>query len=96
MWAAAFWPEFKLPAPADRIQHDAVRAAATFLSEHTGLLPNDDAPSNATQLAVLAVELHDAFLRHDGAGHTAVVDPDPQLVRVELTRRTRAVDALPR
>jgi uncharacterized protein len=89
--------QFSFPTPADRIQHDAVRAAATFLSEHTGLLPNDDVPSNATQLAVLAVELHDAFLRHDGeTGHTTVVDPDPQVVRVELTRRTRAVDDLPR
>jgi hypothetical protein len=53
---------FSFPTRADRRRHDAVRAAATFLDEHRGLLPEGAAPTNATQLAVRAVEIHDAFL----------------------------------
>ena len=62
----------------DRMRHDAVRAAATFLGEHATVVFDGAAAPNATQLAVLAVELHDAFLGSD---------PDPQEVRVELSRR---------
>ena len=61
-----------------RVRHEAVRAAATFLDEHGALVFDGAAAPNATQLAVLAVEMHDAFV-----GRT----PDMQDVRVELTRR---------
>jgi hypothetical protein len=44
--------------------------------------------ANITQLAVMAIEVHDAFLRRDeSTGETAVVAPDPATVRVELGRR---------
>lgn len=86
--------QFSHPTQADRNQHDAVRAAATFLHEHAGLLPDGAVPTNTTQLAVLAIELHDDFLRYEEeTGHTTVVDPDPQVVRVELVRRRGARDA---
>ncbi len=86
--------QFSFPTQADRNQHDAVRAAATFLHEHTDLLPDGRVPANTTQLAVLAIELHDAFLRRDGeTGQTTVVDPDPAVARVEMMRRTRADEA---
>ena len=42
------------------VRHAAVRAAATYLTEHPEALPGG-VPS-ATQLAVLAVEVHAAFL----------------------------------
>jgi len=88
--------QFSFVTEADRNQHDAVRAAATFLRERRGLLPDDAVPANTTQLAVLAIELHDVFLRHDEeTGQTTLVDPDPQRVRGELLRRT-AVRELPR
>ena len=61
-----------------RVRHEAVRAAATFLDEHAAVVFDGAAAPNNTQRAVLAVELHDAFVRRT---------PDPQEVRVELTRR---------
>jgi uncharacterized protein len=73
---------FSFPTDGDRDQQRAVRAAAAFLRDHTDLLP-DGATASATQLAVLAIQVYDAFLRSD--------DPDPEAVRVELTRR--ATDA---
>jgi hypothetical protein len=77
--------EFSFPTRADRTQHEAVRAAATFLRDHGEQL----APAaNITQLAVMAIEVHDAFLRRDeSTGETAVVAPDPAAVRVEIGRR---------
>jgi Fe-S-cluster containining protein len=83
--------QFSYPAQADRVQHDAVRAAAAFLDEHSGLLPEDAGAASVTQLAVLAVEIHDAFLRRDEeTGVTTLVDPDPDAVRAEVIRRTGA------
>jgi hypothetical protein len=57
--------QFNFPQPADRDQHDAVRAAATFIREHEDLLPTGSAPANVTQHAVLAIEMHAEFLRSD-------------------------------
>jgi Fe-S-cluster containining protein len=81
---------FSFPTEADRNQRGAVRAAAKFLGEHTGLVPEHPGPPNATQRAVLAIEVHDTFLRHDPmTSRTTVVDPDPEVVRAEVQRRTR-------
>ena len=70
---------FSYPTPADRAEHDAVRAAAAFLDANRGALPDGIVAANATQLAVRAVEIHDLFLG---------TDPDPNVVVVELTRRS--------
>jgi hypothetical protein len=64
---------FSFPTPADRDQHQAVRAAATFVDRHRHLLPDADVPANPTQHAVVAIEIHDAFL-------STVVEPDPDVV----------------
>jgi Fe-S-cluster containining protein len=56
---------FSFPTEADRTEHDSVRAVATFFREHADLRPDGVAPTNTTQLAVLAIELHDAFVRRD-------------------------------
>jgi uncharacterized protein len=45
-----------------RAQHDAVLAAMRFLRDHRDELRADGAPAQDTQLAVLAVEIHDVFL----------------------------------
>jgi len=63
----------------DRADHDAVRAAAAYVREHRGELPEAHLPKTATQLAVLAVELHDLF----GRG-----EPDLAAVHAELARRS--------
>jgi len=80
---------FSFPTQDDRHHYDAVRAAARFLDEHTSLLPAEVVPANRTQLAVLAVEISDLFLgRDDETGGTAVVDPEPDVIRDEVMRRT--------
>jgi hypothetical protein len=82
---------FGFPSPDDRAEHDAVRAAAAFLDRHPGLLRDTAAPPSKTQLAGLAVAIHRTFLgRHEETGRATVVDPDPEVVRVALTRRRGA------
>ena len=79
---------FDHPTPSDRTQHDAVRAAAVYLDEEAGLLPDGAAPTTATQRAVLAIEVHQAFLgRDEETGTAMLVDPDPDVVRAEWARR---------
>jgi uncharacterized protein len=77
--------EFDHPADADRVEHDAVRAAAVFIRDHEDLLPGPVAPANATQRAVLAIRVHDAFLR-DGA---VVTEPDRDVLGAVLDERRR-------
>jgi uncharacterized protein len=72
--------QFSFASDADRNEYDAVQAAASFLRDNAGALPAGTVPSSTTQLAVLAVEVSDLFLRSD-------VEPDPQAVGVELKRR---------
>ena len=68
--------QFSFPTEAHRNQHAAVRAAATFLRDRRGLLPDGAVPTDVTRLAVLAIELHELFLRRDEeTGETTVVDP---------------------
>ena len=86
--------QFTFPTQGDRNEHDAVRAAATFLRDHPGSLPEGAAPTDVTRLAVLAIDVHGAFLRRDEAtDQTTVVDPDPEAVRAEVMCRTRARQA---
>lgn len=56
---------FSFPSRADVTRHQAVRAAAASLDERPDLLPDVPAPTNATQRAVLAIEIHEAFLQPD-------------------------------
>lgn len=85
---------FSFPTQADRDEHHAVRSAAAFLRDHADSLPEDAVPVTTTQLAVLAVEVHEAFLARDAdTGETTVVDPDPDVVRTEVVLRTRPRDS---
>jgi Fe-S-cluster containining protein len=68
---------FTYPAAADRAEHAAVRAAATYLAEHRDLLPDGAAPRTATQMAALAVRLHRLFVESDS-------HPDADAVRAAL------------
>jgi Fe-S-cluster containining protein len=73
----------------DRTQHDAVRASALYLRKRQDVHPDGNVPANATQLAVAAIEAHAVFLaRDERTGRTTVVDPEPDSVRVALSRRT--------
>jgi Fe-S-cluster containining protein len=78
---------FDFPTDDDEVRHGAVRAAATFVRERADLL-GVDAPANATQRAVLAIRLHDAFLAHDDETDcTVAIDPDPEAIRTILRGR---------
>jgi Fe-S-cluster containining protein len=82
---------FDLPTEEDGARRGAVRAAARFLREHRDLLPDGVAPTSATEHAVLAVVLHDAFLQRDEVtGRTMLVEPDRGVIRTELLRRVGA------
>ena len=72
----------------DRTAHDAVRAAAAYLVEHPDVVRDAGIPANETQLAALAIDIHEAFLlRDEDTGRTTVVDPDPDALRVAMMRR---------
>jgi Fe-S-cluster containining protein len=75
---------FSFPTQDQRNEYQAVRAAAEFLRRKEG----PPVPANPTQLAVLAIEIHQALLGHDEAtGQTTVLDPDPETLRREILRR---------
>ncbi len=80
---------FTFATPVDRTQHAAVRAASAFLRANRDRFSHGIVPSNPTQLAVLAVEVHAVFLRLDDAGQTTVVSPPFEIVEQEVLRRTR-------
>jgi hypothetical protein len=53
---------FTHPTPADRHRHDALRAAAAFIGKDAELSAETSLPRSPSGVAVLAVEVHDAFL----------------------------------
>jgi Fe-S-cluster containining protein len=77
---------FSYPDEDDTTEHLSIRAAATFLAEHPDL--TSSAAPNATQRALLAIEIHDTFLRRDDVTRQmVVVAPAPEAVHVALSRR---------
>ncbi len=52
---------FRHPGPGDRAEHEAVRAAAAFIDEHHVELFGEVPRPNPSQLAVMAVRVHEAF-----------------------------------
>jgi Fe-S-cluster containining protein len=70
---------FTYPSPADGRRHDAVRSAATFLGTHPELLPTGISAADPTQIALLALDVHDLFLPPAGS-------PEPDgPIRPDLT-----------
>ena len=60
---------------ADRVRHDAVEAAAAYVRAHRDALPEPLRPKTATQHAVLAIELHRAFLGLAAGAGSVVIEP---------------------
>ena len=53
---------------ADEIKkHKAVQKAASFLKHKSKLFPPDELPGNPTQLAIMAIKVHDLFLEQEEA-----------------------------
>ncbi len=82
---ASRW-RFDHPSATDLVEHDAVRAAAAFLRDDPEV--REMGSPRATQLAVLAVEIHGLFVARDPAtGGVSPADPHADEVRVEVRRR---------
>jgi len=80
---------FTFATEADQVRHAAVRAASAFLRQHRDDFAVGMVPSNPTQLAVLAVEVHDLFLGVDHhTGRMTLASPSTELVESELSART--------
>jgi Fe-S-cluster containining protein len=78
---------FGFPTNADRVAYEAVRAAARFLVERRDELPARIRPVNATQLAVLAVEVHRVFLTPgEPSGRAMPIEPTLGAVIAAVTR----------
>lgn len=87
---------FALDGPDDEARHLALRAAAAHLDTIHDDLDALGLPVAPTQLAVLAVEIHELFLRRDdGAGALVVIEPDPAAVRDALVRFASARSRTP-
>jgi Fe-S-cluster containining protein len=85
---------FSFANQADRAKHQAACAAATFLVEHAKELPEGAVPSTAAELAVLALGIHDLFLRVEQP-RVPVVEPDMNMVRRRLTSLQRSARPSP-
>jgi Fe-S-cluster containining protein len=82
---------FGFPTAKGRLEHEAVRAAARFLVERRDELPARIRPANATQLAVLALEVHRAFLtRAEPSGRAMLLEPTLDAVIAAVTRSEEA------
>jgi len=53
---------FSYPNEQDRLEHDAVRAAATFVADHPDCFPNGMVPTAPSHLALLAIKVYGVFL----------------------------------
>ena len=70
---------FSFPTQADRDRQDAIRTAVSFLGQQESPEPGREAAMGATQLAVRAIEIHDAFLGPgDKTDRTPIVDHRPR------------------
>ncbi len=77
---------FSYPTERDALQHAAVRAAAAYLRAHPECFPGGSLP-NATQLSILALEVHETFLRaSDRFDNVELTTPDVETVRAALGR----------
>jgi Fe-S-cluster containining protein len=77
--------KFSYPTRRDRDLHAAVQTAARFIQERAECFPAGAAPDNASQLAVLAIKVYDAFLRRKRAS-AETGSPDTDLEKVEAVR----------
>jgi Fe-S-cluster containining protein len=80
---------FSFPAEDDQIGFDSVGIAARYLAGAESALAASDAPANATQQAVLAVELSDLFVRRDERGNQTLTVPAAEDIRAAVARRIK-------
>ncbi|MCZ6642018.1 MAG: YkgJ family cysteine cluster protein [Gammaproteobacteria bacterium] len=73
--------KFSYPSADDRTEHAAVQAAARFLRERAEYFA-DEIPTNAIQLAILAIKVSGVFLQiHEAHEKSAASPSDPDVAR---------------
>ncbi len=81
---------------AGRIEQEAVVAAARYLQENLALLPDGSVKASTTHRAVLAIQVHEAFLERDEAtGQAVVITPQPAVVALRIDGRSSSSSAAP-
>ena len=81
---------FSYPTAGDEIEHRAVRAAARFVLDHAASFPGGRAPTDPSQVAVLALTTYELFL-----GEAPAPPAERAAAMVELSRRFEARVAHP-
>ncbi len=81
---------FEHPTSDDQTLHDAVKAAAAYVREHSSGLPADAVPVTPTQQAVAAVQLHPLFVRRERDGALSARTPSSAEVNTGLVRIRKA------
>ena len=88
---------FSYPAEADRREHLAVQAAATFLQRHADCFPDGFVPGNPAQLAALAIKVYGVFAGDaDESGSPAQARADLDVAAAVLEELARSENARPR
>jgi hypothetical protein len=81
--------KFSFPDRSDAAEFEAIRSAGAFLMSHRDRLADQVGPITDTQLAVLAIEVHELFLRRaTDTADAQPVTPAPEAVYDEIKRRT--------
>ena len=80
---------FRAPDADARTEQGAVESARRSLDVHRARLGATAIPTDPTQLAVLAVDVHDVFLEPDEAGGLTVVEPGPDALADAVARASR-------
>lgn len=81
--------EFTADESASSIVSGAMRAAAHFIRTHRTFIPSGLAPTTATQLAVLAFELHELFITENERGVKTIASPTVSAFNAALLARPR-------
>jgi len=84
---------FSYPTEQDRREHDAVRAAATFVREHPSSFPGGRVPGSPSELAVLAIKVYDVFLRQPSSASEAGRARSQEDVASAIVDESRRFDA---
>ena len=78
---------FRFATQEARMAYRAVRRTATFLRERAACFPSGFVPSNPTQLALLAIKVHDAFIDEDAGSRRG--REAPTIVKAVIERRRK-------
>ncbi len=81
--------KFSFPTESDKTQHTAIKIARLFLLDNIKSFPKGSIPGNSTQLAILAIKIHELFLENSEKGdETECTFPDIEVVKAAMKKIT--------